>query len=137
MKETGIVVNRKGELATVKVKRPVASSGCCHFDTTKDEFLEAYNTCNAAVNDTVSVESEVETEKKQAFIRFGVYIAGIVLGMAGGYYLAGLFNRENLKELFAIVTALVVVVITHIVYKGLFKQETKKLPVINEVVYTA
>lgn len=81
-------MNLKGALATVKVTRPAASNGCCHFDTTKDEFLDACNTCNAAVNDRVSVESAAETEKSQAFVQFGVYMAGFVLGLVTGYYAA-------------------------------------------------
>ncbi|AEF85814.1 putative positive regulator of sigma E, RseC/MucC [Treponema primitia ZAS-2] len=134
MKETGVVVNIKGALATVKVKRPAASKGCCHFDTTKDEFLEAYNNCNAAVNDTVSVESEVETEKRQAFIKFGLFIAAFMIGLVGGYYVAGLFNAANLNGLFSIAAALLAIVITHIVYKRL-NGEAKRIPVINEIVY--
>jgi hypothetical protein len=126
MKETGVVVNLKGALATVKVTRPAASKSCCHFDTTKDEFLDAYNTCNAAVNDRVSVESAEETEKKQAFVQFGVYIAGFVIGLLAGYYLAG--------ELFSVATALAALVLTHLVYKRCAGNAIKKLPVISEVI---
>jgi positive regulator of sigma E activity len=133
MKETGIVVNLKSALATVKVTRPAASSGCCHFDTTKDEFLDAYNTCNAIINDRVSVESAEDTEKKQAFVQFGVYIAGFVLGLVGGNYAAGLFNRENLSELFSVTATLAAVVIIHIVYKRRSGNTVKKLPVINYI----
>jgi hypothetical protein len=125
MKETGVVVHLKGALATVKVSRPASSSGCCHFDTTRDEFLDAYNTCNAALNDRVSVESAEETEKKQTFVQFGVYMAGFVLGLVAGYYLVG--------ELFSVAAGLAMVVITHIVYKHCSGNAVKKLPVINEI----
>jgi hypothetical protein len=134
MKETGVVVNLKGTVATVKVSRPASSSGCCHFDTTRDEFLDAYNTCNAAINDRVSVESTEEVEKKQAFVQFGVYMAGFVLGLVAGQYAAGLFNREDLQGLFSVGTALAVLVITHLVYKRLSGNAVKKLPVINEII---
>jgi positive regulator of sigma E activity len=134
MKETGIVVNLKGTLAIVKVTRPAASCGCCHFDSTKDEFLDAYNTCNAVVNDRVSVESAEETEKKQAFVQFGVYMAGFVFGLVAGQYAAGLFNIENMKELFSVAAALAAVVIIHLVYKRRSGNVVKKLPVINEII---
>lgn len=136
MKETGVVINIKDGLATVKVKRPAASKGCCHFDTTKDEFLEAYNNCNAAVNDTVSVESEAEAEKKQAFAKFGLYIAAFMVGLVGGNSLAGLFNAAALNSLFSIAAGLLALVITNFVYKRL-NGEAKRIPVISEIVYSA
>ncbi|GHV79503.1 hypothetical protein AGMMS49944_12940 [Spirochaetia bacterium] len=133
MKETGIVVNLKGALATVKVTRQAASSGCCHFDTTRDEFLDANNTCNAAVNDRVSVESAAETEKSQAFIQFGIYTAGFVFGLVAGNYAAGLFNAETMREAFSAAAALAAVIITRLIYKRLSGNTVKKLPVINYI----
>jgi hypothetical protein len=134
MKETGVVVSLKGALATVKVTRPAASKSCCHFDTTKDEFLDAYNTCNAALNDRVSVESAAETEKKQAFVQFGVYMAGFVLGLVAGYYAAGLFGVESMREFFSVAAALAAVVIIRLIYKHRSGNAVKKLPIISEVI---
>ncbi|MDR3342044.1 MAG: SoxR reducing system RseC family protein [Treponema sp.] len=135
MKETGVVVNLKDKVATVKVKRAAASCGCCHFDTTKDEFLEAYNTCNADINDTVCVESEIDTVSTQNFLRFGMYIAGLLAGLLLGNVLVERTGINAMKEVLPFAVAAVLVMIMHLVYTRVNRKNTANLlPVISAII---
>jgi hypothetical protein len=51
-----------------------------------------------------------------------------------GQYAAGLFNMENMKELFSVAAALAAVVIIRLISKRRSGNAVKKLPVISEII---
>jgi hypothetical protein len=135
MKETGIIVNLKGDVAVVKVKREAASD-CCHLDATKDAFLEAYNNCNAALYDTVLVESDEDTAKRLGYARFGIYIAGFFAGLVLGAWGAELSGFAHLRTPLGLATGAGAALLSHLLYTRILAPRFGiSVPVVREIVY--
>jgi hypothetical protein len=137
MKETGIIVNLKGDVAVVKVKREAASD-CCHLDGEKDEFLEAYNNCNAAVNDTVLVESDADKVKHSGYLRFALYLAGFAAGLILGALGAELSGFGYLKTPVGLAGGAAAVTLFHFIFtRFLAPRFGISAPVVREIMYGA
>jgi positive regulator of sigma E activity len=131
MRETGIVINIKNNIAVVKVKRP-ASAGCCNLDSEQDVFIDAYNNCNANINDTVSVDSEEDLIKKHGLTQSVISLAATIAGLIAGYYISEIIGIEKLKQSFIFAIAIITVIILIFLYKKITKVKIKNsFPVIN------
>jgi hypothetical protein len=137
MKETGVIVNLRGDVAVVRVKREAASD-CCHLDATKDEFLEAYNNCNAALNDRVLVESDEDKAKRLGYARFGIYLAGFFAGLVLGAWGAEFSGFESLKTPLGLAAGAGAALLSHIFYTRILAPRFGiSAPVVRAIVYDA
>jgi hypothetical protein len=135
MKETGIIVNLKGDVAVVRVKREAASD-CCHLDAVKDEFLEAYNTCNAAVNDTVLVESDGDKIKRLGYARFGIYLASFAAALVLGSRAAEIWGLESLKTALGLAAGFAAAALSHVLFTRILASRFGvSAPVVRAIVY--
>ena len=96
MKDKGLVVNTKNDLARVEVQCFIDSCGSCSarsLCTGQDKskgLLEAKNPLKATVGDEVEIEIP-ETKYNQALILlFGTLLVAALLGMGAGYLLSPL-----------------------------------------------
>lgn len=143
MKDKGLVVSTKNDLAQVEVHCLIESCGSCSArslctgDDKSKGLLEARNPLHASTGDEVEIEIP-ETKYNQALILlFGTLLAAALLGMAAGYLLSPLLPLSSsatslLGLILAVITTALALfryfrkknklhmypVITHILKKG-------------------
>lgn len=130
---SGIVKNRKGNLATVTIVR---SSSCgencasCGMCSGRDTEIEAKNLCNANIGDTVTVHM---ADKKVLSAAFLVYIIPLICLIGG--YIAGfkIFNSENFGIVCGFLLMFLAFIIIYIADKKIKKLY---LPTIKNVIDT-
>jgi hypothetical protein len=86
MKETGVVIDIKDDMAVVKVERLLTTGGgCCGNVTVREPaFLEARNLCHARIGDQVRVESDYDRVKFRNLVQIGICLAVFIISLGIG-----------------------------------------------------
>jgi len=102
MAETGFVIEADDSFVTVRMTRTEACAQCraCTMGMQKEEMrLRAQNLCGAHIGDTVEIALEEGAFLRAAAILYILPLGLLVLGLAGGHYLFGLFMNGILRDL--------------------------------------
>jgi positive regulator of sigma E activity len=134
MKETGIVVNLKNDIAVVKVERESSSGSCCHFNAKTEAFVEAANLCGAKINDLVEIRSEGDTRKKAALLRLALCAMLFIGGLVIGDRLAAVTDRAEQKEAISLGTGAVFAASAFFLTRRKLSASGDGLPVISGIV---
>lgn len=89
MAEKGIVMERKDNLAVIKLKRQEACAKCraCVAGMSEQEMImEAENACNAQVGDWVELELVGNSFLEAVLIMYGIPCVCFFVGLLGGYF---------------------------------------------------
>lgn len=89
MAEKGVVVERKKNLAVIKLTRQEACAKCraCVAGLSEKEMImEAENQCNAQVGDWVELEMVGNSFFEAVLIMYGIPCVCFLVGLLGGYY---------------------------------------------------
>jgi hypothetical protein len=86
MKETGVVIAIKDDMAVVKVERLLTTGGgCCGQVTTREPaFLETRNLCHARIGDQVRVESDYDKVQFRNLVQMGICLAAFIVSLGIG-----------------------------------------------------
>jgi len=114
MAEKGKVVGFKGEFCIVEMKRQEACAKCRACIAGMEEkqmFIEAENSCNAALDDWVEVEVTPSGFINAVLIMYGIPFIGFMIGIAVGYIVvaplvASFMNKDLATSIMGIVGAL-------------------------------
>lgn len=92
MKELARVTDIKGRVATVKIQRSSSCGSCTACGMSKDQkemFLTVSNDIGAKLGDWVELDLQSVSILKASAIVYLIPLISLILGVAGGYALAG------------------------------------------------
>lgn len=139
MAEVGIVKEIKGKDVIVSLVRHEACKhcqACTQGMQEKEMILEASNECGALVGDHVEVTLEVSPFLQASFIMYGIPLLALLIGIVGGYTVAGWYGAVESKELWALGSGFGLVIITYGIIalnEKTFKQKKFKPKAIRRV----
>ena len=95
MKETGKVVEVKGEMAVVMMERREKCKSCelCKKIIGKQQVIEAENVIKALPGDIVEVEINEDDLFKISLFIYGFPLLGFVTGVVSAYFLENIFLK--------------------------------------------
>jgi sigma-E factor negative regulatory protein RseC len=105
MEETGVVVERDGGMAKVRIERSESCEGChgCLMsDSAKYMLAEVENKAGASLGDEVRISTAGATPLKATLLLFGLPLVLLFAGYAAGSALAGILGRAASAEGFGI-----------------------------------
>jgi sigma-E factor negative regulatory protein RseC len=108
MEEKGVVVERDGVLAKVRIERSESCEGChgCLMsDSAKYMLAEVENKAGASLGDEVRISTAGATPLAATLLLFGLPLVLLFAGYAAGSGLAGILGRAASAEAFGIAAA--------------------------------
>jgi hypothetical protein len=88
MKEIGQVTALKGDMAEVRIERPLTTGGgCCIAEKWETVYVDVRNKCGAGTGDYVGVISDYDRFNFRKSMRYLACAAAFVAGMGIGNYL--------------------------------------------------
>lgn len=115
MKELGKVTDIKDRVATVKIQRSSSCGSCtaCGMAKNQDEMLlTVSNELGAKLGDWVELDLESVSILKASAIVYLIPLISLILGVAGGYALAGQFSGD--AELYGAVGGILLTILSFI-----------------------
>jgi sigma-E factor negative regulatory protein RseC len=95
MIEMGQIVSVEGSMATVKIRRGISCGSCTACGMAKDQSEISFriaNDLNAQIGDWVELELESKSLIKASLIVYLLPLIALILGVVGGYAIAGQFS---------------------------------------------
>ncbi len=140
MKQTGMIIDKKENMATLKMQRHSACGSCggCGMGKEKGNIMiEALNKIDADIGDFVEVDIEAPNLLKGAFIAYVIPLAFLLGGMLGGnVVLKGIQYNGNI-EMGSALIGLILMAITFLIIKinePKLKKSEEYTPIITNIV---
>lgn len=98
MKEMGQIVHVEDSIATVKIRRGVSCGSCTACGMSKDQSEISFSIANdldAQLGDWVELDLESKSLVKASFIVYLIPLIALILGVAGGYAIAGQCSGDS------------------------------------------
>lgn len=137
---TGIIVQKKGENAILKMQKHSACAGCgaCSMADEKMNLnVEAFNEAGGNVGDLVEVQLNAPDLLKAAFIAYSIPLISLIVGVVGGIKLLEMLSYTGNIEAAGGTAGAVLMVISYALIRmneKKFKKSGKYSPVIVNVI---
>lgn len=140
MKETGKVIDLKGEVALIELARSQACKSCgiCHVGTDAKKMLtEAVNLAHADIGEDVYIELEPKNILVASFVVYVLPLFFLIIGYLVGMSFTSFIVRQNLAEVGGIITGFLALVFSYMIIRTIDKRISKAKrfePIITEVI---
>ena len=137
---TGLVLQKKGENAILKMQKHSACAGCgaCSMADEKMNLnVEAFNDAGSEVGDIVEVQLNAPDLLKAAFIAYSIPLIALIVGVVGGIQLLQLMSYNGNIEVAGGAAGVFLMVVSYALIRmneKKIKKSGKYSPVIVKVI---
>lgn len=128
MKESGKVIDLKGDFAVVELARSKACKSCgvCYMGADQKKMLtEALNLAHADIGDSVYLELESKNILLASFIVYVLPLVFLILGYFVGIFFASIFFGRQIAEAGGVILGFISLAFSYFIIKLIDKRISK------------
>jgi hypothetical protein len=135
MREIGQITALKGDMAEVKIERPLTTGGgCCVAEIWETVHIDVRNKCGAGVGDYVGIISDYDRFSFRKSIRYLACAAAFIAGMGIGNYLWPALGISAWKDPLSFALGGVLVLAIFALTGALYRRRPVFIPAADEVI---